>query len=75
MGNKDVDPEPRVRKCWIQIVARCGVAFLATAAAAENLERYLYFPGSVWIVFGTFVAAMWAYESYCRGSSHDDEIS
>lgn len=72
MRGDDHNPEPVVRRCWVQILASCGVALLAIAAAAENLEKYLYFPGSAWIIFGTFVAGFWAYEVYCRGSDHDE---
>lgn len=73
MSQGDFEPEPKARKCWLNILASCGVALLAVAAAAENLEKYLYFPGAVWIVLGTFVAGMWAYEVYCKGGEHDDE--
>jgi hypothetical protein len=73
MGDDDIGPDPMGRRCWLKIVASCGVALLAIAASAENLEKYLVLPGSVWIIFGTFVAGIWAYEIYCRGSKHDDE--
>jgi hypothetical protein len=43
----------------------CGVAFLALAAGADNLQKYLYIPGGIWIIFGTIIVGAWAYEMYC----------
>ncbi len=47
--------------------ACAGVAFLALAEALENLVTYLYFPGPIWLIGGTFLAGWWAYENYCIG--------
>lgn len=55
------------RSCILKVIAAAGGAFLALANAAGNLEKYLYFPGWAWIVFGTYVAGMWAYEMFCIG--------
>ncbi len=44
-----------------------GAAFLALVAGAENLEKFFFGPGWLWIVGGTILAAVWAYQSYCDG--------
>ena len=54
-----------MRRCWLTVLGCGGVAFLALASGAKNLETYLYLPGAVWIVGGTFVVGCWAYEKYC----------
>ncbi len=57
------------------MLASGSIALLAIASAADNLQAHLYFPGAVWIVFGTFIAILWAYEVYCRGGLDDDEAT
>jgi hypothetical protein len=54
-----------LRKCFAKVVGYAGAALVALAACAENLEKYLFGTGTVWIVAGTFVAAAWALETYC----------
>jgi hypothetical protein len=53
------------RGCVLKVIGAGGVAAIALAAAADNLVNYLFGPGYLWIVGGTFIAAAWAYESYC----------
>jgi len=60
------------RKCWYKVAGCGGVAFLALASGAENLEKFLALPGGVWIIGGTFLAGCWAYEAYCRELIDDD---
>jgi hypothetical protein len=55
------------RSCTLKILAAGGAAFLAIAETSENLVRYLYVPGWLWIVGGTYLAGLWAYESLCIG--------
>jgi hypothetical protein len=55
------------RSCALKVLAAAGLAFLALASASENLVKYLYMPGYVWIVGGTLLAGWWAYENYCIG--------
>jgi hypothetical protein len=56
-----------MRACWLKVLGACGVAFLALSAGSANLEKYLYLPGAVWIIGGTFIVGAWAYETYCIG--------
>lgn len=59
-----LDPTPK--SCLVKITGIAGAAFLALGACSENLVKYLFGPGYFWIVGGTLVAAIWAYETYCR---------
>jgi hypothetical protein len=54
-----------MRGCWLKVMGCCGIAFLALAAGADNLVKYLYMLGAVWIVGGTLIVGSWAYETYC----------
>jgi hypothetical protein len=54
-----------MRGCGLKVAGCGGVAFLALAGGSANLEKYLYLPGAVWIVGGTFIVGCWAYETYC----------
>jgi hypothetical protein len=56
-----------IRSCLLKIFAAGGIAFAVLAQGVENLVRYLYFPGSVWVIGGTVLAGWWAYETYCIG--------
>jgi hypothetical protein len=62
-----------MRGCGLKILGCGGVAFLALSSGAKNLETYLYIPGAIWIVGGTFIVACWAYEMYCMNGGDDDE--
>ena len=62
-----------MRPCWLKVVGAAGVAFLALAAGAKNLETYLYLPGAAWIVGGTLIVVFWAYRAYCMDMSGDEE--
>lgn len=57
-----------MKDCALKVAGYAGGAFLALAASAENLERYLFGPGYLWIVGGTFIVACWAHEMYCNDS-------
>lgn len=72
MQEEDYNPDPKTRICWIRVIACCGVALVAIASASQNMETYLHIPGNLSIIFGTFVAGMWGYEVYCRGSIDDE---
>lgn len=65
--------EPGMRECWLKVLGCAGVAFLALAAGAKNLETYLYLPGAVWIVGGTIIVSYWAYRMYCMNGSGDEQ--
>lgn len=52
-------------RCWLNVLAAVGVAFLSLSASVENLVNYLFPPGWAWIMGGTFIAACWAYEHFC----------
>jgi hypothetical protein len=54
------------RKCILQVLGFTGASFVGVAATAENLERYLYLPGWLWIVGGAYIAGVWAYQTYCK---------
>jgi hypothetical protein len=51
--------------CWLKVVGAAGIAFLALAGASDNLVKYLFGPGWMWIIGGSVLAAWWAYQSYC----------
>jgi len=61
-----------LRSCLLKVFAAAGVAFLALAASSDNLVKYLFGPGYLWIVGGSILAALWAYESYCREDVHEE---
>ena len=52
--------------CWLKVFGCCGVAFLALAAGAANLENYLCIPAAIWIFGGTLIVGAWAYETYIK---------
>ena len=56
-----------IRRCLLKVFAAGGIAFAVIAQAVDNLVKYLYFPGFVWVIGGTFLAGWWAYETYCIG--------
>ena len=61
-----------LKSCLLKVFAAAGVAFLALAASSDNLVKYLFGPGYLWIVGGSIVAGLWAYESYCREDVHEE---
>lgn len=68
IGNGSNVHGTNMRGCWFKVAGAGGVAFLALASGAANLEKYLYIPGAFWILGGTFVVGAWAYEAYCVGA-------
>jgi len=66
MSGDEGEPDPATRNCFLKVIACVGVAFLALASGVENLVTYLFGPGVLWIVGGTYIAGIWAYETYCR---------
>jgi len=59
-----------MRRCWFKVIAATAVAFIAVAGAAENLEKYLYLPGAIWILGGTFIVFLWSIAMFCF--EHED---
>jgi hypothetical protein len=60
------------RKCFVTVIGYAGAALVAIAACAENLEKYLFGTGTIWILAGTFIAACWAWETYCPGENDEE---
>ncbi|SCZ41861.1 MULTISPECIES: hypothetical protein [Afifella] len=60
------------RRCALKVAGCAGAAFLALSASVDNLVTYLFGPGYLWIVGGTFIAACWGYEALCHGFKVDD---
>lgn len=56
-----------MRGCWLKVFGVAGAAFLALAGEAENLEKYLFGPGALWILGGTFIVFCWGFEMFCIG--------
>lgn len=61
------------RKCVTNMVAAGGTAFVALLSNMDNIETYLVGTPVIWLVGGSFVAACWAYEHFCRGKGGLDE--
>ena len=59
-----LDPTPR--SCLIKIFGTMGAGFLALGAIVENLVKYLFGPGYFWLIGGSLLAGIWAYETFCR---------
>ena len=58
---------PQQRSCWLRVAGCAGAAFLALSASVDNLVTYLFGPGWLWIIGGTFITVAWAYEGFCHG--------
>ncbi|NQU56897.1 MAG: hypothetical protein HQ513_06650 [Rhodospirillales bacterium] len=54
------------RACERKAFIYAAVSFLSLFSASANLEVYLYLPGIVWILSGTFIAGCWAHEKFCK---------
>lgn len=59
--------ETFMQDCRLKVLGCAGAAFLALASGAENLERYLWLPGGMWITVGTMAVGWWAGLMYCAG--------
>lgn len=60
------------RNCVLSVFAYAGAAFIAIAASADNLVKYLFGPGFIWIIGGTYVTGVWAYQKFCKGKQEDE---
>jgi len=54
------------RRCLIKIAGAAAGAFLALGAIVDNLVKYLFGPGYFWLIGGSLLAGLWAYETFCR---------
>lgn len=61
------------RACVVKVLGYGGAAFIALAACAENLEKYLFSTAAAWIIGGTVLAMLWAFETFCAEGSDEDE--
>ena len=61
------------RRCWTRVLGAAGAAFMALLASAENIDNYLFGTALAWMLGGSFLAACWAYEVYCRNGGDRDE--
>jgi hypothetical protein len=61
------------RKCLSKVLGAAGAAFMAMLAGAENIENYLVGTALAWMLGGSFLAACWAYEVYCRNDEGGDD--
>ncbi|MBZ8119176.1 hypothetical protein KUD11_11010 [Roseovarius sp. LXJ103] len=62
------------RECLAKVLGCGAIAFMSLVACAENIEKYLFATGTVWIIAGTIAAMCWAFEALCalKGGNDDD---
>ncbi len=53
------------RACERKTLLFAAVSFLSLLSASSNLEIHLYLPGIFWIISGTLISSLWAYEKFC----------